>query len=112
MKVSYVKKGISFIIALVMTASLFSISLEALGSTEVVHANLWHGAPMLYVNTNSDGTDIYSIKLDYKEYDSVVFNDFNSSNQTVDIQIGDSGTCYYLSGNKIGNKCLVSSYMY
>lgn len=74
--------------------------------------NLWHGAPMLYVNTNSDGTDVYSITLDYKEYDSVVFNDFNSNNQTVDIQIGDSGTCYYLSGNKIGNKCLVSSYMY
>lgn len=43
MKVSYVKKGISFIIALIMTASLFSISLDALGSTEEVHANSWNG---------------------------------------------------------------------
>lgn len=74
--------------------------------------NLWHGAPMSYVTTNSEGTDIYSITLDYMEYDSVVFNDYNSNNQTVDINIGESGTCYYLSGDKIGNKWLISSYMY
>lgn len=74
--------------------------------------NLWHGASMSYVDTNSDGIDIYSITLDYNEYDSVVFNDYNSNNQTVDINIGESGTCYYLSGDKIGNKWLISSYMY
>lgn len=73
--------------------------------------NLWHGASMSYVDTNSDGIYIYSITLDYNEYDSVVFNDYNSNNQTVDINIGESGTCYYLSGDKIGNKWLISSYM-
>lgn len=74
--------------------------------------NLWHGAPMTYVETNSDGQDIYSITLDYKEFDCVVFNDYNSSEQTVDIGIGASGICYYLLGNKTGNKYSVGSYMY
>ncbi|MDY4812563.1 MAG: leucine-rich repeat protein [Ruminococcus sp.] len=74
--------------------------------------NLWHGAPMIYESTNSYGEDIYSITLDYKEYNSVIFNDYNSINQTVDINIGISGTGYYLTGYKTGNNWNVDSYTY
>ena len=74
--------------------------------------NLWHGAAMSYVCNNSYGEGIYSITLDYKEYDSVVFNDMNSNEQTVDISIGDNGTGYYLNGLKSGSKYIVSTYQY
>ena len=75
-------------------------------------SNIWHGAPMQYVSTNSNGENIYSITFDYKEFDYVVFNDANSNEQTVDISIGADGTGYYLLGVKRGNGWLVDSYLY
>ena len=72
--------------------------------------NIWHGLPMTYSYTNGYSQDVYSINLDYNEYDCVVFNDFNSNNQTVDINIGSSGIGYYLTGNKVGNKWMVGTF--
>lgn len=74
--------------------------------------NIWHGVPMKYVETNVYGQAVYSITMDFKEYDCVVFNDFNSSEQTVDISIGANGTGYYLNGDKSGNHWLVNTYFY
>lgn len=74
--------------------------------------NSWHGFPMTYASTNSYGQKIYSITLDYSEFDSVVFNDNNSSEQTVDISIGESGIGYYLTGGKSGSKWQVNTYTY
>lgn len=74
-------------------------------------SNIWHGAPMKYVYTDSNGIKVYSITFDYKEFDYVVFNDAASDQQTVDISIGADGTVYYLVGVKRGNGWLVGSYI-
>ncbi len=74
--------------------------------------NIWHGAKMKYINSNEKGEDIYAITFDYKEYDCVVFNDYNSTSQTTDIRIGDNNSLYYLNGKKVGNKWTVGSYIY
>lgn len=72
--------------------------------------NIWHGLPMTYSHTNENNIDVYTINLDYNEYDCVVFNDYNSSNQTVDINIGPNGIGYYLTGYRSGNNWLVNTY--
>lgn len=74
--------------------------------------NSWAGVPMTFVRQNSFGEDIYSITLDYTEYDMVIFNNNSEDDQTVNINIGESGTGYYLTGNKDGNKWLVDTYIY
>lgn len=81
-----------------------------LWKTGTLQNNIWHGLPMNYSHKNENNQDVYTINLDYNEYDCVVFNDYNSSNQTVDISIGPNGIGYYLTGNKSGNKWMVSTY--
>ena len=72
--------------------------------------NSWPGASMKYVYTNYLGQKVYSITLDYKKYDMIIFNDGNGQNQTVDIKIGDNNTGYYLTGTKTGNNWNVSTF--
>lgn len=72
--------------------------------------NSWPGVPMKYAYTNYLGQGVFSITVDVKQYDMIIFNDADSANQTVDINIGADGTGYYLSDTQTNGKWNVSTF--
>ena len=70
----------------------------------------WPGEAMTYVGTNNMNEKIYSITLDYDEYQNIIFND--GSKQTVDITLSNKNNVgYYISGESAG-KYTCTSYDY
>jgi hypothetical protein len=81
------------------------------GSNPVSQNAAWPGVPMTYVTTNN-GQNIYSVTLNYNEFDRVIFNAGQGQAQTVNINIGANGTGYYLTGTQSGSNWNVSTYIF
>ncbi len=76
----------------------------------------WPGEAMAFVKTNDMNEDIYSITLDYRDYQNIIFNsaksDGSGGEQTVDIALdGSTAVGYYLSTSSSG-KWSVETYNY
>lgn len=72
--------------------------------------NEWTGVPMKFAYTNYLGQGVFSIEVDYSQYDMIIFNDADTGAQTVDISLGADGTGYCLSGSQTNGKWNVSTF--
>lgn len=70
----------------------------------------WPGELMTFEKTNSYEQDIYSITLNYEDYQNIIFTD--GSKQTVDIELtGENNVGYYISGEN-GGKYTCNTFSY
>lgn len=73
----------------------------------------WPGNAMTYVGRNSNGKSIYKYTVNIDKYQKIIFN--SGSNQTQDITLSDSNTCYYISGSSspysVGSYTFKQSYI-